>query len=83
MKIAVRNITNPLTYNQDISVVVDGRCNHADTRLEQDEQDNYNGQGDYLGSEPYTNEVCNKCGSWRTIDLGEASDWEGVQVMPL
>lgn len=68
------NVTSRYDHGQEISVVVNGICNHFDKELE------------YDGDETY--EVCNKCKCYREIknageDAAYVGEWQGVKEMPV
>lgn len=63
----------------DLSVVVDGRCNHAATEIETEYFNGMNAQGeDTVVTELM--EICVKCKCWRPMGTKK---WYGVGMMPM
>lgn len=76
MKITVNK---PFQYDEQISVLVNGICNHFGCHIENEE--NVDIDPDGVGQIWYdTKRVCNKCGAYTPID---ADDWSGVEVLPV
>ena len=77
-------VTKPWSYEHNISVIVDGICNHFDTEVEEEEIDHYNPNG-ADSSETIQIETCQKCKCYRRIfdDGYPPNEWEGVEAMPL
>lgn len=65
----------------DISVIIEGECNHADTYFEEEEHGIYKSEGQddiwYV-----TVEICNKCKCYRFKDDPD-HEWQGVSVWPI
>lgn len=75
MKIKVNHYFN---YGEDLSVVIDGICNHAGFSTEWDtvELVNPNGQDQVFD---VLNEICDKCRSYKEQD---EEQWHGMSIMP-
>lgn len=65
-----------------VSVNIDGWCNHAATHEETEEFDEINIDG---ADRSYTEtlEVCDRCSAYRLAYITEASEWQGVQQLPI
>jgi len=76
MKIQVNHY---IGYKEDISVLLDGFCNHAGFSTEWDtvELVNPDGQDQVFD---VLNNICDKCSSYKEQD---EEQWHGVGVMPL
>lgn len=72
-------------YPENISVIVDGVCNHFSTELEDMEFDTdswWADAGRYVPDDTKIETVisCTKCKAWKN---DEDDDWNGIQLWPM
>lgn len=68
-------------YPTQVSVIIDGICNHADTDLETEEFMSAATGSSFHYEDKI--EVCRKCKAWRYASFGnEEYPWNGVQEFP-
>ena len=78
MKIDVQTF---YSYPHELSVLVDGECNHADTHFEIEHEDYQDSDGRVWDYNHHMY-VCNKCEAYRDATIEDA-EWQGVTVMPV
>lgn len=81
-KIQVKGIHS--TYEEPVSVNVDGWCNHASTESEMVSYDTPAQIGQDT-TEHYLEETCTRCGCYRRVDedYPQDFDWCGIEQLPI
>lgn len=76
------NINHYFNYEESLSTLVDGFCNHFGTDMEMSVREFYNPDGQDMVEDTLT-EICTRCGSYRNVYEDEKSEWFGIGIMPM